>query len=264
MRIFDAQIRTDSRSDDDLKNLAYFGTERVVTTPGEARAFGTSDELLSYFRSLCVEEVARLRRCGLSPFVSLGVLPNARPKRSHYEVWRELPSLLLAPEVVAVGEIGAWNDVSREWDAFERQLKMAMEANLPVLITPPTDLYVNMTYKMLRRVTRVGIPHDRVMVTRTDHRIATTLLAEGFVAGLSAGAGALDPRGAAKLLVELAAERGNVSRLMLMSSLQEGPADVLSVPKVLAELPDAWSETDLAAVVWNNACEFYDRHDSTD
>ena len=86
MHFFDAQIRSDTRSDDDLRNLAYFDTTHVVTTPNPGRTSQTADDLCDYLAVLATDEPRRLLRLGIAPHVALGLLPVARPRRTHHEV----------------------------------------------------------------------------------------------------------------------------------------------------------------------------------
>lgn len=239
MKIFDAQIRSDVCTDADLQNLHYFDTERVVTTAHAPRHFERAEDLLGYFDELTSEESARLKRCGLEPSVALGVLPNARPRRAHFEVWRELPFLLAEPEVVALGEIGAWEDSQEHWELFERQVDIARQIDgLPIIATPPNDLLVNMTYKMMQHVEAVGLAPELALMNRLDERLIETVVREGFVAGVSVGTSNLEPRAAAKLLAEVVERLGSAERIILNSSLRTGGTDVLGIPKTIVALQD--------------------------
>lgn len=258
MKIFDAQVRSDTRSDDELRNLHYFETERIVTTAHDPHRFETAAELLAYLGELVSTEPARIRRAGLVPHVALGVLPTARPRRSHYEVWKELPQLLAHPDVVAVGEIGAWDDTRAQWELFERQAKFARDAGLPVICTPPTALPVNMTYKMLQRLDAVGLAPSACFMNRVDERVAETLLAEGYIAGIAVGLNDTEPRRAALLLNELVQRTGATTGLVLNSALRRGAADLLGIPKTIKALtthgmPDA----DIERLVYGNAFDLF-------
>lgn len=257
MRIVDAQIRTDTRTSDDLKNLAYFGTEAVVTTAHALKSFRTAADLLDYLENLVSSEPERLNSCGLTGYVALGVLPDAQPRRSHYEVWRTLPTLLGHESVVAVGEVGAWSDDKTAWSLFERQLKLADEHKLPVVVTPPSDLPVNMTYKMMARIEKLGFPPGRVLLNYSDETTVEAVLSDGYVAGIVAGGGGTSARRAAALVIAAIERQGSSERILVNSSLQAGPADVLSVPKLIAELEESLDESTIESVVCHNACEFY-------
>lgn len=259
MKIFDAHIRSDTRSDTDLKNLHYFETERVVSTAHTPRGFERAEDLLAYFETLMTDECARLRRCGLKPHIGLGVLPPARPRRTHYEVWSELPYLLADPQVVALGEIGAWEDTGGHWDLFERQVGLLVEGEpMPVICTPPSDLKVNMTYKMMHRIERLGLPVELAMMNRLDERLVETVLAEGFVAGVAVGSNNLEPRQAARLLAEVIERQGTAERIVLNSALRIGGADVLGIPKTIVALQDLGVSTRvIEKLVYGNAMALF-------
>ncbi len=262
MKIFDAQIRSDACSDADLQNLHYFDTERAVITAHAPRPFERAEDLLAYFDELTTGEYGRLERFGLQPYVALGVLPPARPRRTHYEVWRELPYLLEQPEVVALGEVGAWEDSAEHWELFERQVDIARQVgSLPVIATPPSDLRVNMTYKMMQHVEQVGMDPGLVLMNRLDERLVETVVHEGFVAGVSVGSPNLEPRKAAALLADLVDRLGSAQRIVLDSSLRTGATDVLGIPKTIVALQDLGVERRIIdKLAFGNAMALFVRH----
>lgn len=239
MKIFDAQIRSDTRTDDQLRNLHYFETERVVTSAHARAGFERADDLLAYFDELVTNETARLRRCGLIGHVALGVLPDARPRRVHYEVWRDLPFLLQDDAVVAVGEVGAWEDDADHWELFDRQVKIAIEANLPMIVRPPANLRVNMTYKMMSRLERLGADPSQCVMNHLDDRLVSTVVSEGFVAGIAVGYQHIEPRAAAVMIADALEATSDDERIILSSSLQRGAADILGIPKTIVSLGEA-------------------------
>jgi predicted metal-dependent TIM-barrel fold hydrolase len=258
MKIFDAQIRSDTRTDDELRNLHYFETERVVTTAHARRDFERADDLLAYFDELLTSETARLRRCGLVPYVGLGVLPDARPRRAHYEVWRELPFLLQEDHVVAVGEIGAWEDERDHWELFDRQVKTALQAGLPMIITPPPNLKVNMTYKMMHRLERLGATPSMCLMNHLDERLVTTVVSEGFLAGIAVGYQHIEPRAAANMIAEALDTEESEDNIILSSSLQRGAADILGIPKTVVSLREAGVSTEtIERVAYGNAMRVF-------
>lgn len=261
MKIFDAQIRSDICSDADLQNLHYFETERVITTAHAPRDFERAEDLLEYFDDLTTDECARLRRCGLQPHVALGVLPRARPRRAHPEVWRELPYLLQQPEVVALGEIGAWEDTEAHWKLFERQVEIALEAGpVPIICTPPADLRVNMTFKMMQRLDKLGMPPEMVLMNRLDERLIEAVVEDGFVAGVSVGTSNLEPRQAASLLVEVIDRLGSAERIVLDSALRTGATDILGIPKTVVAFQDLGVERRVIdKLVYGNAMALFVR-----
>lgn len=259
MKIFDAQIRSDTRTDDELRNLHYFETDRVVTTAHDLRPFERADDLLGYFEDLVTTEVARLRRCGLTGHVALGVLPGAQPRRAHYEVWREMPFALQDRAVIAVGEIGAWEDSTPQWELFDRQVKMALEQELPVIVTPGPELPINMTYKMMTRLESLGMAPGHCLMNRLDHKLLATVVAEGFIGGVAVGYRNMEPRQAATSISEtLMAEEDARHRIVLNSSLRRGAADILGVPKTIVALGEAGvSDPIIERLARGNALELF-------
>ncbi len=260
MQIFDAHIRSDTRSGDDLKNLAYFGTERVLTAAHPKRPFERADDLLSYLDGLVTTEAERIRRAGLVPHVALGLLRASQPRRTHYEVWQEIPAMLGLPEVVAVGEIGAWDDEKAEWDLFERQAKLALQHDLPVLVATPSTLRVNMTYKMMARLQKLGFPPELAMFNHLDERLVETVVEEGFVAGVSVSPYHLDPRDAAPMVARVVDARGSADRIILNSALRTGGGDILGIPKAAVMLSDAGLPSSaVERLVYGNAMRLFVR-----
>lgn len=253
MPIFDVHIRSDTRSDDDFRNLEYFETTHVLTAAHAGGGFERASDLLAYFDRLKTAEVKRLKRCGLDAFVALGLTPDARPRRTHYEVWAELPDML-EPPVVAIGEIGAYEDCEDHWELFERQVKMAHRAGLAILATPPAGLKANMTYKMMNRIEKLGFAPGRAIMTHLDARLVETVVREGFVAGVSAGPYHMEPREAARAIAASIEVVGHADRVVLSSALRSGAADILGIPKTVAELEELGLESDvIESVSFSNA-----------
>lgn len=243
MRIFDAQLRSDACSDADLQNLRYFDTEQVVLTAHAPRAFERAEDLLRYFGALVCDEARRVERAGLRAHVALGVLPPARPRRAHPELWAALPGLLRQPRVVALGEVGVWADEKAQWALFERQVKLARDLfdgrrTLATIVTPPEDLRVNMTYKMMQRAERLGMAPGCMLMNRLDERLIETVVSEGFVAGVSVGASNLNPRHAAEAIARALQALGSAERLVLNSAIRIGGADILGIPKTIVALQE--------------------------
>ncbi len=259
MKIFDAQIRSDTRNDDDLRNMAYFDTVEVVTTAHAPRPFHDAASMLAYFGDLAAAEIARLAHCGLVGHVALGVLPSAQPRRAHPELWPGMAGLLALPQVVAVGEIAAWEDTKSQWALFDRQARLALEVGLPVIVTPPAELRINMTYKMMSRLTKLGLPPGQCLMNQLDEPLLRTVIEEGFVAGIAVGYRQVEPRDAACMLANVLADLPDAAkRTLLNSSLRRGAADILGVPKTIAALGDVGiSRSTIAGLAFDNAHDFF-------
>ncbi len=238
MKIYDPYIRSRTQPDEVLKNLAYFGTQEVVTVAHGGQGFEKASQLIGYLEQLTEGEVRRLERCGIRGHVALGVPPDARPRRTHYEVWEELPKLLERDVVVAVGEIGVWEDTRSQWQLFLRQVEMAVERELAILLVPPVELKITLTYKMMARLEKAGVAPERVLVHRMDEKMVENVIESGFCAGYPVGAATNEPRQAARFLADLLEKSGPAERVLLTSGLRTASADVLGVPKTIVALQE--------------------------
>lgn len=256
MKLFDAQARTATRTDDELRNLRYFGTTHVVTTPQLARA-NDADAVLAQLRALLDDEVARLRRLDLHGYAAIGLLPPAAPRRAHPELWSAFEACAHDPRVVAIGEVGVWEDTARQWQLFDAQLQVARRAELAVILTPPEQLPVTMTYKMMARVGEVGIAPERCLVNALDEATLGTVCEEGFVAGVAVGGGGA-PRGAARVIAKTLDDVPEaLERLVLTSALSHHASDILSMAKTVDALKKLLPATALERVCYANAAQLF-------
>lgn len=259
LKIFDPYIRSRTQGEDDLKNLHYFGTTEVVTTTHDARPFETADDLIAYFEVLLGKECRRLRRCGLIPHVALGVLPAARPRRAHYEVWEKLEDLLGRPSVVALGEVGVWEDNDEHWELFARQVEIARRVGpIPILVTPPNELKITLTYKMMTWLKRQSYPPSMVTMSRLDERLLENVVESGFCAGYPVGAASNDPRRAGEHIADLVARVGGADKILLTTALRRQAGDVLGVSKAIKSLrKHDVSEEAIRNMVYDNAARLF-------
>lgn len=255
MKIFDPHIRSRTRSDDDLKNLRYFGTEAVLTTAHGGGAFDTGADLIDYFETLVGEECRRLKRCNLEPHVALGVPPDARPRRAHPEVWDELAVLLEHPAVRALGEVGVWKDQDDHWELFDRQVGIARRIGpLPLMVIPPKQLKVNLTYKMMNRLEKSGYPPSLVVMGSLDERLLENVVESGFCAGFPVGAARNQPREVGELIREVLDRVDGAGRILLTTALRSSGGDLLGIPKSIEAMRKAdVEETAIRQMVYGNA-----------
>lgn len=262
MKIFDPYIRTRTQSDDDLKNLHYFGTRQVVTTAYGGQHFETAADLIEFFELLMGEECRRLRRCSLTPHVALGVAPDARPRRAHPEIWDELASFLTRRSVVALGEVGVWIDEEDHWELFERQVRIARNIGpLPILVTPPEQLKITLTYKMMTRLEKIGYPPSMVVMTGIDERLLGNVVESGFCAGVPVGSTFNEPRRLGHHISEVVDRVGGADRILLTTALRSSGGDLLGIPKAIEALEALGvDEATIRGFVHDNAHRLFGGH----
>lgn len=259
MKIFDPYIRSGTQSEADLKNLHYFGVQEVVTTAHGGHHFETAADLIEYFEFLVDDECRRLRRCQLQPHVGLGVVPDAQPRRAHPEVWTALERMLDETSVVALGEVGVWRDEEAHWELFRRQVRIADRVGpMPILVTPPRRLKVNLTYKMMNWLERYGYPPSKVVMGGLDERMIKNVIDSGFCAGCPVGAARNEPREIAGLLAELAGDDAGAERILLTAALRSSGGDLLGIPKTIEALQqEGVDDATIQQLVYNNASRLF-------
>lgn len=138
-KYFDPHIHMLCRTTDDYQNMAAAGILGVIEPAfwqGQARTCVGS--FVDYFDTLLGWERFRASMFGIHHFSAIGLNPKeANSPSIAAEVLDILPRYLGRDGVVAVGEIG-YDDITPEEDLFlARQLELAKQFNLPVLIHTP-------------------------------------------------------------------------------------------------------------------------------
>lgn len=248
--LFDAHLHTSCRTQEDLHNLSYFGVTHLFTSA----YFSTGPKTLRELRDRWVDflryEPVRLAAADIHAFLGLGLTVRNFPGRGYAEVLGLLETHLSRGDLAAVGPIGVLGDNANEWDLFRSQLRLANEFKVPVVISPPDDLRVTMTYKMLDVVVSERIENASVMILDVNRTTLEAVLASGVHAGLRVIG---DFEGALAL-----AKSSEVERIAVATNAGEGPVDVLALAKLERELEPGAQTRD---VLFNNAYAFFTRSD---
>ena len=166
----------------------------------------------------------------------------------------EIPRYLLKDGVVAVGEVGYDSMTPEEDEVFSRQLQMARDAALPVLVHTPHRDKLSGTRRTLDVVRESGIaPEHGLVAPLTEPTVALVL---------DAGAGpacalAPHPTQDEDRMVAILQEHGT-ERMIVNSAADWGRSDPLKTLKTgQAMLAAGFTEDDVDQVLWRNPVEFY-------
>jgi predicted metal-dependent TIM-barrel fold hydrolase len=242
--IFDPHCHPDGRNANDYEAMALAGVEKILAPcsgSGERRHDGRAwaerfDRLL--------RERERAACFGIELVVALAV--NAADLASHEAALAglaELAARLDRPEVVAVGELALRTFSAAEEDLFVRQLELARQAGLPVLIEAPVPTAdFHRMLALLRRELEAGrIAAERVCLLDLDAEklaAAAALDLGGYGLPVSPpfdGPFTLRRKVGPCDLPPLLAARG-ARGLMLNSGLHYGFADPLCLPRSVLRL----------------------------
>ncbi|GAA1698603.1 TatD family hydrolase [Nonomuraea maheshkhaliensis] len=255
MRIFDPHIHMTSRTTDDYARMAAAGVLAVVEPSfwlGQPRT--NPGSFTDYFDSLLGWEPYRAAQFGVVHHATIALNPKEAGDPRCVPVLDLLPRYLDKDRVVAVGEIGYDSMTPEEDDAFERQLALAIEHELPALVHTPHRDKARGTRRTLELVAASGIDPGRVAV---DHLNEVTV---GLVSGTGCWMGFSiypETKMSPPRMVEILRRYGT-ERVLINSAADWGVSDpLLTLETARAMLAAGFGDEDVDRVMWRNPVEFY-------
>jgi predicted metal-dependent TIM-barrel fold hydrolase len=255
LRIFDPHIHMTSRTTDDYERMYAAGVRAVVEPSfwlGQPRT--NVGSFLDYFDALLGWEPYRAAQYGIRHHCALALNPKEANDRRCAGVLAELPRYLLKDSVVAVGEIGYDSMTAEEDQAFEAQLALAAEHDLPVLVHTPHRDKVAGTRRTLEVVAAAGTAPERVLVDHLNEPTVGMVADSGCWMGFSVYPDTkMDPDRMVAILKEY-----GTSRMLVNSAADWGRSDPLKTRAVAdAMLAAGFGEDDVDQVLWRNPVAFY-------
>ncbi|MFQ5653949.1 MAG: TatD family hydrolase [Planctomycetota bacterium] len=256
MKIFDPHAHMTSRVTDDYEKMALAGIV-AITEPsfwlGEPRRHAGS--FFDYFDLITGFEVERAAQYGIRHYATIGVNPReANDLELADEVLKRMSDWFPHPTVVALGELGFDLITDEEERILRRQLEMAFEAGLPVMIHTPHRNKLEGTLRTIKVIQEMKLDPERILI---DHNTEETIEASregGFWCGHTVyPVTKLSPERAVNIL-----QKHGSDRMMVNSSTDWGPSDPLSVPRTVLEMRRrSFSDEEIETVVWRNPVGFY-------
>jgi predicted metal-dependent TIM-barrel fold hydrolase len=182
--VFDALLHARSLGPRDVADLRFFGVEGGLVPSDDAVPSSTSAAVRRGWDEV-VLAVRRLRRGGLAAWGALGIHPRRVPLRGLEALLADLPAALGRPEVAAVGAVGLAEGGELEERVLVRQLELARELRLPVVVATPWRAREKLTRRLLVVLREAELEPARVLVTGADARTVRAIRACGHQAGLS-------------------------------------------------------------------------------
>jgi predicted metal-dependent TIM-barrel fold hydrolase len=255
MRILDPHVHMTSRTTDDYEAM-YAAGVRVVVEPafwlGQPRT--SVGSFTDYFDSLLGWERFRAAQFGIRHHATIGLNPKEANDPRCRGVLDVLPRYLAKEGVVAVGELGYDAMTDAEDAVFRRQLELAGEAGLPVLVhTPHRDKQAG-TRRTLEVVAESGLAPGRVLVDHLNETTVAAVLDAGAWAGFSIYP---DTKMDEARMVALLQEHGT-ERMIVNSAADWGRSDPLKTWRTgMTMLEAGFTEDDVDQVLWRNPAAFY-------
>lgn len=256
MKIFDPHIHMTSRSTDDYEAMARAGILAIVEPAfwlGQPRT--NAGSFVDYFNSLLGWERFRASQFGIRHFCTIGLNPKeANNPKLMEEVLAILPRFLAKDGVVAVGEIGFDDQTDMEEECLFRQITLAAEFGLPILIHTPHRDKKRGTVRTIDVVRRAGFPEQRVLIDHNNEETLPIVLDTKCWAGHTIYPNTkMDEHRMAALV-----KKYGTDRIIVNSAADWGISDPLKVPKTIAVMREQGiPDEQIQTIVWDNPVEFF-------
>jgi predicted metal-dependent TIM-barrel fold hydrolase len=256
MKIIDPHVHMTSRTTDDYEAMAGAGIVAIVEPAfwlGQPRT--TAGSFVDYFNSLLGWERFRASQFGIRHFCTMGLNPKeANNPRLADEVMELLPRFLVKDGVVAVGEIGFDDQTDAEEKYFARQIELAREYDLPVLVHTPHRDKKQGTIRSLQLVRSLKFPEERVLIDHNNEETLPLVLDTGCWAGHTIYPNTkMDEHRMAALV-----KRYGTARMIVNSAADWGISDPLKVPKTIEVMQaEGIGEDVIQTIVWDNPRAFF-------
>ena len=256
MKMIDPHVHMTSRTTDDYARMAEAGIAALVEPAfwlGQPRT--TIGSFVDYFNSLLGWERFRASQFGIRHFCTIGLNPKeANNPKLACEVIDLLPRYLSKDGVVAVGELGFDDQTEAEATWFKRQMELARDFNLPVLVHTPHRDKKQGTIRTIELIRSLKFPEELVLIDHNNEETLPIVLNTGCWAGHSIYPNTKMDEARMAALVKKYGTR----RMIVNSAADWGISDPLKVPKTTdAMRAIGILEEHIHEVVWQNPVSFF-------
>ncbi len=255
-KFIDPHAHMSSRTTDDYAAMREAGVVAVIEPAfwwGQPRTSVGSFQ--DYFSSLVGWERFRASQFGIRHYCTMGLNSKEANNEDLAEAVMELLPIYAAKEgVVAIGEIGYDDMTALEERYFCRQLELAKELDMLVMVhTPHRDKKAG-TKRSMDRCLEFGLKPSQVIMDHNNEETVEDVLSRGFWAAFT-----IYPNtkmGNARM-VEVVRQYGS-DRIIVDSSADWGVSDPLAVPKTaMLMLERGIPEEQIHDVCYRNALKAY-------
>ncbi len=256
MTIIEPHIHMISRTTDEYR-LMYEKGIRVCVEPsfwqGSDRRYAGS--FFDYFRLNLEFETVRAARFGVDHYGAVALNPKeAGDGRLADEVLAGMQEFLGHERCVALGEIGLNENTEDEIRVFRRQLLMAEELDMPVIIHLPHGRKVQGTEIIVGIIEAEGVTQDRILIDHNTEDSMSISRRTACYCGLTVYPySKLTPQRVSNIIREFEADR-----VMVNSSADWGVSDPLALVRVVDYLAqNGHPDEVIRKLTYDNAMSFY-------
>lgn len=257
--IIEPHVHMFSRTTDDYQKMYKSGI-RVCVEPsfwlGENRKYAGS--FWDYWALILNFETMRAERYGIDHWAAVGYNPKEAENRKLFdETMEKFVEFIQHPRCVAVGEIGLNNITENEIYAFKKQLLIAEEYKMPIIVHLPhfdKKRGAQITVDIIRAE---GLTESRIEIDHnTEETMPITRETDCFTGMTVYPYSKLDPARVSQIIKDFGAER-----MIVNGSADWGVSDPISVVKTLDfMLKDGHDMDTLERLANKNADAFYSQN----
>ncbi len=256
MTIIEPHIHMYSRTTDDYQAMYKAGIRACVEPSfwmGANRRYAGT--FFDYFLLILDFETVRARRFGIDHFAAISLNPKEAEDRTLAdEVIDGLSEYLDHPRTVAIGEIGFNNITPNEEHAFVRQLIIAKERDIPVIVHLPHNDKLRGAHRTAEIIADINLDRNKVVI---DHNTEETMAVSrdtGCYCGMTVyPISKLTPARVSDIIHTFGSDRMTVN-----GSADWGISDPLSLIKVVDFMAkDGHPAETIKQLVFENAMAFY-------
>jgi len=256
MKIIEPHIHMYSRTTDDYQRMYEAGIRACVEPSfwmGTNRRYAGT--FFDYFQLILEFEGVRAERFGIDHFAMVSL--NPKESEDHVlakEVIDGLDEYLDHPRCLGVGEIGFNNNSKEEEYAFERQLSIANERKVPVIVHLPHFEKIVGVKRTIDIIKNEGIPEELVVIDHNTEECMSYARETGCYTGMTVyPISKLTPQRVSDLVKEFGSER-----MIINGSADWGISDPLSLVKVVDYMKkDGHTEETVKSILFDNPNAFY-------
>lgn len=256
MILIEPHIHMYSRTTDDYQAMYAAGMRACVEPSfwlGANRRYAGT--FFDYFQLILDFETVRARRFGIDHFAAISLNPKETEDPGLADAVLEgLEAYLSHPRCVALGEIGFNQITANEERAFIRQLDMARQRELPVIIHLPHENKPAGALRSVALIKELQMQPDRILI---DHNTEDTLEISrnsGCYCGMTVyPISKLSPPRVSAMIRQFGSDR-----MLVNGSADWGISDPLSLVKVVDQMrSDCHTDTAIRRLIFDNPMAFY-------
>lgn len=255
MKYFDPHIHVYSRTVDDYEAMSAAGL-RVIVEPafwlGSERRYPETH--FDYFHHVLTFEPERAKKYGIEHYCCLAMNPKeANNLEIAHQVIDGLPEYLKHDRCVAIGEVGFDKITDAEEEVMRRQLQLAKDLSMPVMVHTPHVNKREGTIRTIEILKEMDLDPQQVLLDHNNDDTIDVAVEYGGWIGMTLYPGKISVGGALEIL-----ERYGTDRMLINTAADWGPADPLSVAKACRDMRiRGYSDEEIQKLVWDNPIQFY-------